>query len=280
MAQVPAQSFYLGPFAVYTSATGLTDPITGFPELGGTLHEGDYVDLMQAEAQQWNILYGSNLSAGRYRFVRVSPNATYSNFGFGYPVGWGIPTTVGQVIVSSAGSGGTAGTYVCSSSAAGGTTKATASVVINASGGIASAQLLNPGAGFTSVPTFSLSEITGWSGGSLLAQMAISPNFISSFDSSSIALSDVRGVALCTLTAAQITAGAWIVIQESGIAPLYVTTATSATVGAVAASATAAAVTTTVNTGAPVNGFIGYMADLPAASTVSRVILRLPLQQG
>ena len=79
MAQVPFQALYNGPFAVYTSPTGMASPITGTPYLGGSLHEGDYVDLTRAEAAIWNVQYGNKLYPGRYRLVRVSVNATNTN---------------------------------------------------------------------------------------------------------------------------------------------------------------------------------------------------------
>ena len=72
MAQVPYTSFYLGPFGVYTSPTGMQSPITNQPYLGGSLHEGDYCDLQANEAAVWNIQYGISLHAGRYRLVHSS----------------------------------------------------------------------------------------------------------------------------------------------------------------------------------------------------------------
>ncbi len=105
MAQVPFQALYNGPFAVYTSPTGMASPITGTPYLGGALHEGDYVDLTRSEAAIWNVQYGNKLYPGRYRLVRVSVNATNTNFGFGYPVGYGLGTYIDNAIVAAAGSG-------------------------------------------------------------------------------------------------------------------------------------------------------------------------------
>jgi len=279
MAKVNFTSFYLGPYAVYTSPTGMADVNTLTPYLGGTLHEGDYCDLSAAEASQYNLNYGTNLYPGRYRFVKLSTAATYSNIGFGTPVGVAAGTTVAQVVISAAGSGYTNGTFICSSTTSGGTQKATASVVVSG-GAIISVQLLNPGAGFTSVPTFSLSELSGGSAGSILAQMVITPNVVTSFDSSAVSLSEVRGVSLCTVTAAQVTAGAWIVIQESGIAPVKVTTATNTAAGCAMAATTGAAVTTTTAATAIPVGFFGYTIDLAAASTVIRGILRVPPYQG
>ena len=65
MAQVPFTSFYLGPFGVYTSPTGMASPTTGTPYLGGTLHSGDYCDLTDAEAAIWNVQFGAKLYPGR-----------------------------------------------------------------------------------------------------------------------------------------------------------------------------------------------------------------------
>jgi len=286
MAQVPFQALYNGPYAVYTSPTGMASPITGIPYLGGVLHEGDYVDLTRQEAAIWNVQYGNKLYPGRYRLVRVSVNATYSNFGFGYPVGYGLGTFIDNAIIAAAGSGyvitatgASSGTVSINSSTAGGVA-ATASLTLSA-GALNTAQVTFAGSGMTSVPTFTLSSVlsTG-SAGSLVAEQYSSPNFISSFDSSCAQLSDVRGIALTTLTAAQIAAGAWIVIQELGDAPLYVTTATATTIGSVASAATAAAVTTTTSATAPTLGFIGYTIDTVAATSLCRVRLRLPVEQG
>ena len=168
MSQVPFTSFYLGPVAVYTSPTGLQDPITGLSEKGGNFNVGDYCDVTEAEAQQWNAAYGTLLHQGRYRIVKLSTAATTGNTGLGKPLGWALGNTVAQVAISVAGSGATSdGTYTVTSTASGGSVKATAQVVV--SGGIMiSAKLLNPGFGFTSVPTFGLTEIAGLAGPALL----------------------------------------------------------------------------------------------------------------
>lgn len=282
MPQVPAQSFYLGPFAVYTSDTGMTDPVTGTPYLGGTLHEGDYCDLTRSEAAQWNVRFGSNLDTGRYRFVRVSPLATAANIGYGKPAATGFGQSLRRVVLSAAGSGATTdGTYTISSTASGGTA-ATATATV-ASGAITSVQLVFPGSGFTSVPTWGLTEIAGLSGGSVLSQMAYSPNLVGSFDSTSGSadqLTAPRGVFLASITAAQVTANAWMVIQEEGYADVLVTTATATVPGSVATAASGATVTTTTSATAPVAGFLGYTLDTAAASTHVRVELDLPVRQG
>jgi hypothetical protein len=261
--------------ANYLSSTGLVDIRTGLPELGGGMNVGDYFDLTEQEAQAIN----STLHTGRYRFVQVASAATAANIKQGTPVGYAKGTTVQNVSLSAAGSGYTDGTYTIVSSTSGGTVKATATAVV--SGGlIISATLTNPGAGFTSVPTFSLSEIPAGSAGSILAQLTTTPNVVTSFDSSASSLSIVRGVFLASLTAAQITAGAFVFIQELGIATILVSTATNTAAGAYAAATTGGAVTTTTAATAIPVGFFATTLDLAAASTLIRAELDLPVRQG
>lgn len=280
MAQVPYTSFYLGPFAVYTSPTGMASPITNTPYLGGSLHSGDYCDLQANEAAVWNQNFGSKLNAGRYRLVQLSALSTAASIAFGKPVGWGAPQSVGQVAITAAGTGSGSGTVTCSSTTSGGIA-ATASVTVSA-GVIVGVQLINPGSGFTAVPTWGLTELTAagiTSSGTIASEMAVSPNFVGSFDTTaSIALSAPRGIALVAPTAAQITAGAWIVIQESGIAPALVTTATSGTIGNFAWAGTGGAITT--NVPAWYTGMLGWVVDTVVAGELVRVNLTLPMVQG
>ena len=229
---------------------------------------------------------GSKLNAGRYRFVRVNPLSTYSTILYGYPVGWALPSSVGQVAIVGSGTvtGGANGTYTVTSTATGtGAIAATASVTV-VSAAITSAQLLTPGSNMSAVPTFALTEITGYTGGAgpLVAQMAYSSNVVGSFDvTASNDISSVRGITLIpSITAAQVAAGAWMVIQELGIAPVYVTTASATVKGSIAASATAGAVTTSAIATPVALGYIGKTLDTAAAATVIRVILDLPDVQG
>jgi len=289
MAQLPALPIINGIYNVYTSPSGMLSAITGIPYLGFVLSEGDYVDVTRADLASAGVQvpYGNKLYPGRYRFVRVSVNATYSNFGFGYPVGYALGTFIDNAVIAAAGSGYTitaggasSGTVSINSSAAGGTA-ATVSLTLLA-GALSSAQVTYAGANMTSVPTFTLSSVlSGGSGGSLVAEQYSSPNFISSFDSSSENLSYVRGVALTTITSAQVTAGAWIWIQELGDAPVYVTTASGTPAsGNQAVAATAAAVTTNSSISTGVVGFMGFTIDKPAATSLCRVRLQLPVVQG
>lgn len=289
MPQVPGSAFaVVGPWTVYTSPSGAASPITGIPYPGGVLAEGNYVDVTAADIADYQVLYGNKLYPGRYRFVRVSPNATTGNIAYGKPCGWGLGTSIANAIVAAAGSGYTIaatgaanGTVNITSSAAGGTA-ATASLVL-VGGVITSVQVTYPGANMTSVPTFSLSELTGGTGGSVLAEQNNSPNFVSSIDASSVGLTP-RGIWLTPITAAQITGFAWVWIQEAGIAPLLPTTASSVAAGSIAyVSATAAAVTVVATgsvTAPQLATEIGTTMDISNAGAISRVILDLSIQQG
>lgn len=266
---------YLGLLAVYTSPTGLTDIRTGLPELGGGMNEGDYFDLTASEAANYPGLF-----TGRYRLVRVAAASTAASIFKGAPAGIAKPTTVGLVAVAAVGTGMTPGTYPVSSSASGGTVLAVAQVVVGAAGTITSASLIQAGAGFTSTPTFTLTALGG-SGGSVLAQMTVSENVVGSFDATaSISVVNApRGVFLAPISAAQITAGAYVFIQEQGIASVLVSTATVATIGAIAAAGTGGTVTTTTSA-TYVTAALGQLVDAAIAGMLSRVELNLPLRQG
>jgi hypothetical protein len=285
MAQVPFTSFYLGPLAIYTASTGLLDPITGAPERGGNFQAGNYCDLSEKDAQVWNQTYNPPLPfyEGRYRIVKLLPTGVAGNVGYGRPAAWASGSSVQQVSIAAQGDNYVAGTYIVSSTASGGTAKATAQVVIGgADNGIISATLLSPGAGFTSVPTFPLTELTGGAAASLLAQMLVSPNVVQGFDSSAIALAQPRGIFVCnTPTAAQVTAGAYVVLQEAGIANVLITTATNNTTSGNYAAATNGGIVTvsTPATAFPI-GYLGTTLDLAAANTLIRVSLELAMQQG
>ena len=287
MALVRYSVLYNGPFAVYTSRTGLTDIRTGLAELGGGFNVGDFMDLTESEANSWSAQYlgqGANLlHAGRYRIVQVSTLSTASTCKAGYPCGIANWMTVQQAIITAAGSGQTAGTYNIASSDSGGTSTSNLQVVVGSAGTIISATATTPGAGFTSLPTWTLTTLGG-TPGTVVAQMTINPYVVGSFDTTaSTSLYSPRGVFLnpTALTAAQVAAGAYVLIQEEGVATIYVTTATNTALPLSVNAATAGAVTTTTatTTFAPA-GFLGYSLDVAAAASTIRVPLQLPLWQG
>lgn len=287
MALVRYSVFYNGPYALYTSRTGLTDIRTQMPELGGGLNLGDFCDLTEAEANSWSQQYGgqaNQLHAGRYRFAQVQAKSTAASCVYGAPCGIGLGTTVQQAVIANAGSGYTAGTYAVNSSTSGGTTAATAVIVVGSSGTIISATITNPGAGFTSVPTFSLTALGSGSSGSVIAQLSISENTVGSFDTTaSVSLYSPRGLFLFTtaLTTAQVTAGAYGLIQEQGIGTVLVTTATNTAVPCSVSALTGGAITTATAAANTIPaGFMGYTLDVAAAAAYCRVQLQLPQWAG
>jgi hypothetical protein len=87
-------------------------------------------------------------------------------------------------------------------------------------------------------------------------------------------------VFLGSVTSAQVSAGAYVIIQEAGIAPVLVTAATNTASGCAMAATTGGAVTTTTAATAVPVGFFGYTLDLAAASTLVRGALRCAIMQG
>lgn len=240
MPKVPFTAFFNGPLAVYPSPTGQTDPVTGAIQLGTDFLEGNYADVSNEDAQNWNSRYSTQLKGGRYRICRLAQDANTANLpqvaGQGKPVGWAAGTFVQSVVIAAGGTGYANGTYnVASTYNIGSQMPAIAQVTV--SGGIIiSAQLVQGGGPFTdatNTPTFSLAELSGGTGASLIAQLYQSSAYVTSFDSSAIsATSLVKGITYTPVSAAQISAGSWVVVQESGIAQVAVTTATGAALGA------------------------------------------------
>lgn len=240
MPKVPFTAFFQGPLAVYPSPTAQSDPITGGIYLGTDFIEGNYADVSNEDAQQWNNAYGTQLKGGRYRICRLATNAIQANLpqiaGKGGVVGWTAGTFVQGAIVTVAGSGYANGTYNCVSTYNIGSQSPAIAQVVVSGGAIISATIVQGGGAFLVAPTFSLSELTGGSGGSVLAQLFQSAHYVSSFDSTALAnttgVSLIRGITYAAPTQAQITAGSWIVVQESGVAQVNILTAGSATPGA------------------------------------------------
>lgn len=276
MPQVSFTSFYNGPLAVYLSNTGLQDPLTGAAEKGGNFFVGDYCDLSTTDAKVWNQTYGTNLYPGRYRIVALSPNATAANVVQGKPVALALGTSVAAVVIATAGSGQTPGNYTAAASSG----TAVISYVIGSAGTLISVTVSNPGLYSTgTIPTFTIAA--GGTPGTVIAQMSVNVNNVTSWDTASaISLTnDPRGVFLAPVTSAQITAGAWIVIQELGIAEVLVTTAGTPLVGN-QLTVTATGGTVVAAAAAFAASVLGKAIDLPAPATLTRCELALPVRQG
>lgn len=282
MPKVPFTAFFQGPLAVYPINTGQQDPITGAAYLGTDFLEGNYADVSNEDIAQWNQQYGTQLKGGRYRICRLATNAVLANLptaaGQGSVVGWASGTNVESAVIANAGTGYTNGTFNCVSSYNIGSQQPAVAVVTVSGGIIISAGIVQRGGPFLATPTFSLSELTGGSSASLLAQLNQSSSFISSFDSTAnSATSLIKGITYSLMTQAQITAGAWIVIQESGIAQVYVDTATSTTQGAQAVAASGGAVTTQTFSAASIALEVGYALAKPATGVTVPTKLTIPI---
>lgn len=75
---MPLQRNTFGPqglTAIYTSPSGMTDPITGQPFQEGGLIVGTTIDITEAEAQAQS----TSLHTGRYRFIQLDSGATAAN---------------------------------------------------------------------------------------------------------------------------------------------------------------------------------------------------------
>ena len=286
MPKVPFTAFFQGPLAVYPIQTGQQDPITGAAYLGTDFLEGNYADVSNEDASSWNSAYGTQLKGGRYRICRLAQYANQANLpqvsGQGGVVGWAAGTSVQSAVIAVGGTGYTNGTYNVSSTFTAGTQMPAIVQVVVSGGAIISAQLVQGGGPFTVAPTFGLTELTGGSGASLIAQLFQSSSFITSFDSTTVAagapVSLVRGILYASPTAAQILAGAWVVVQESGIAQVEVGTAAAHTIGQqIVATATTAGGVVTAQ--APVFSAleVGYALAAPYAGTTVPVKLTLPV---
>lgn len=279
MPRVPFTAWLGGPAAIYPTSTGQQDPITQLPYLGTDFQNGYFADLSYADAQVWNRSYvpPSPYGPGRYRIVKIASDAVVADILPNQPVGWALGSAVGSVAFT-AGTGYTNGTYSISSSASGSQVAAVAQVVVSG-GAIISASLVSGGSGFvtSSVPTFALTALGGGSGGALTAQLVASGGVVTSLSSVAVSVTSlVRGIALCNPgpTQAQVTAGAWIIIQELGIAPVLITTATSTTSGAQANAVSGGTVATVTAAYSALK--IGWALTAPVAGQVSPVLLDLP----
>lgn len=293
MPKVPFTAFFQGPLAVYPIQTGEQDLRTGAPYLGTDFLEGNYADVSNDDAQQWNSQYGTQLKGGRYRICRLALNANQANLpqiaGQGALVGWAAGTYVGSLTIADVGSGYTPGTYTCASTYnIGSQSPALISVTIGTNGEIAAASLIQGGGPFLIAPTFGLTELPVGSDASIIADLFQSSVYITSYDSTSsmingsgVPVGPPRGIMYAAPTSAQITAGAWVVVQESGIANPYIGTASAHTLGqqVVATTPAAAGVADGASTAQSFSASavqVGFALAAPYADATCPTLLTLP----
>ena len=252
------------------SQSGMIDPVTGFPYVGGGLNLGDYFDLTEQEANQLSYPTNGLLHAGRYRYVQVDSGAT-AGLVAATKVGFvRTGTFVQSAIQSVAGSGMTVGaTVTATTTGGGGTTQATIQVVVLTATTVA-ITVLTTGSGFTSIPTVTITG-TGGTPPSVIIQLNSTVNTVTSSDVANTSLTLVRPVVFLN----SITPGNYGFVQELGIANTLASGAITANnfVSAVAATATVTGGTTfTVLT-------IGQAIDTGVSGQILKVLLSTPVVQ-
>lgn len=250
----------------FTSPTGLTDLRTGEPFAAGGLNVGDYFDVTNEEAANASDTAIGPLYEGRYRFVQVDSSATANYVATGL-VGYVCAgKSVANVVVLTQGSGQTVGTYLVSATGGGGTGAIIQVNVLTATS--ITATVVNPGYGYTSVPTFTL--VTGGSVGTVAAQLSSTPNRVTSYDQ---AIGTVRPIVFLN----SVTPANYGFVQELGLA----TVKGNSLIGTAAVQNFVNATTNgTVNAGTTFTvATIGQAADLPVASNLFKVYLNGPTVQ-
>lgn len=198
------------------SATGLLDTVTGQQYNTGGLQAGDYFDLTEKEANSLSTTTVGLCHSGRYRYVQLDSGATVANVKTGTVGYLRAGTFVQNVVITNAGTGATAGAYtIAATLGSGGGAGATIQVVVGSGGTITSAVVVNGGAGYVSIPTFSLTA-TGTTGGTVAAQLNTTPNEVTSADVATTNLTLVRPVVFLNTP----TPGNYTFIQELGVATL------------------------------------------------------------
>jgi hypothetical protein len=258
-----------------TSPSGFANVRTYQQTNAGGLVLGDYIDLDNYEAAGLSSPNYGTLFEGRYRRVQVDANATAANVARG-KAAYVVPGySVYGVLILTAGSGQTPGTYVLTGSGGGGS-GAQIQVVV-ASGGTVTAQptIVAAGSGYTSAPSFTLSA--GGTAATFQAQMVVNSYIVTSRDVSGVILTQGRGVFLNSITP-----GNYGWIQENGIATILMDATTTTTAGD---TVTPLAPTNGTFRGiaaatAPLYSAFGTAFDAPIASTLIRAVLNLPVWNG
>lgn len=262
----------------FSSPTGLTDPNTGFPYTGGALNAGDYTDIDNQEAASMSFTTNSLLYGGRYRFVQLDSSATDANVKTGTVGYLKNGSVMKNVIILTAGSGQTNGTYIVNADAnSGGGVGAQIQVVV-AGGVVTSVAVLNGGYGYVTVPTFTL--VTGGTPGTVAAQLDSSVNVVTSADQANAGYGPGAVRPVVFLNA--ITPGNYGFVQELGIASVLGKSNASGAAGAYvnAVLTDSGTVTTTAASGSPIGSTIGRAIDTPAASNLFKCLLTGPVVQS
>ena len=201
------------------SSSGQTDNMTGEPYYGEGLYLGVYADMTNEEAMRASNPNTALLYNGRYRYVQVDSGATAAYVQTGTVGFIRAGSTVKSVVVLTQGSGQTVGSYnVSANLGSGGGSGAVIQVTVTGAAAI-TVVVLNPGFGYVSPPTFTLA--TGGTPGTVVAQLGLSENIVTSADiaigaanAANAGIGPVHPVVFLNA----ITPGNYGFIQESGVA--------------------------------------------------------------
>lgn len=264
--------------ANFTSPSGITDSATGQPISAGGLNVGDYFDCDNGFAASASYTTNGILYAGRYRFVQVDSGAVAANVKTGTIGYLRAGLSMKSVVIATAGSGQTAGTYQISANvSSGGGSGAVISVVVGAAGTITSATVVSGGFNYNAPPTFTVAA--GGTPGTVAAELDTSMNVVTSFDQIAVTgVGAVRPVVFLN----SITPGNYGFVQELGVATVLGQSGalTSATAAALVDATTLGVVNTRANTNSPVGLTIGTAIDLPVSNALFKVLLSGPVVQG
>ena len=262
--------------ANFTSPSGMADPVTNFPYQGGALNLGDYFDITNEQAATASNPSIGLLYSGRYRYVQVDSGATAANVKTGTVGFLRAGTQVKSVVLLTAGSGQTAGTYNISATAgSGGGSGAVIQVVVTAAGTVTAAPtVLFPGFNYSSVPTFTMPTAAGGTGATFGAQLNTTPNLVTSADQTTVTgVGAVRPVVYLN----SITPGNYGFVQELGTATVLNAVSTVQTAGQ-AANVTSSTGIMTTSTTAVSNTSIGAVID--AVASVATANIPFKIQMG
>jgi hypothetical protein len=260
--------------------SGQGDGATGFPYNAGGLNQGDYFDLTNDEAAGASYPTNGLLYSGRYRYVQVDSGATAANVKTGTVGFIRSGSSVKSVVVLTQGSGQTVGTYTVNAVlGSGGGSGASIQVIVTSATSI-TVSVLNGGQGYVSAPTFTLA--TGGTVGTVVAQLGISQNIVTSADVALAGNAALAGVGPIhpVVFLNTIAPGNYGFIQESGVATVLATVSQTQTVAQFAIVKNSSADGTMTASSATYGPYtIGNILD-PIASPLANTPFKIQLTES
>lgn len=259
----------------FTSPTGLADLATGQQIAAGGLNAGDYFSATNDEAAAASFLTNGLLFAGRYRLVQVDSGATAANVKTGTVGYLRAGLTMKTAVILTAGSGQTAGPYTIPANvSSGGGSGAIIQVIVSAAGTVtAQPTVLNGGANYTSLPTFTMPASAGGTGATFVAQLDTTPNRVISADQQAVSgVGPVRPVVFLNA----ITPGNYGFVQELGTATVLAGATFVQTAGQFAIVATGGSTMTTSATTLTIYT-IGQVIDALLTSPLANTPFKIQL---